>query len=387
MTAQKFSTKLIWRTVSLLVCLSMVLVACQGAETEAPTEAVEPTEAQAEEPTEDMEPTEAEKEEQTEDVEPTEAEMEEPTVLNVASIHGSVEDAWSKTWFEAWDRVAADSPHGLTINYDNFTENVWSDDALRVLREYAETGKYQIIWAHSTYSDQVKQLKDEYPDILWAVSGSGNEGLGDNVYWIYEHGHQGAYLLGILAGNMTESNTLGFVGGFPADDVNDALNGLIDGAKSVNPDVETKYTFIESWYDPVKAKEAALAQISAGADFVYCERLGCHEAAAEEGVYAFGHFEDQNYLAPNAVVSSVVIYWDPAIRYLVDEWWNHATTGEAYDAPTDPVWWGMAEGGVDIAPYHDLADEIPQDVKDAVAAAKEDILSGELEVPLKTDLP
>ena len=64
-------------------------------------------------------------------------------------------------------------PYGLPITVD-VTEGVWGADAELALREYAETGNHDIIWAHSSYSDQVKNLYQDYPEILWAVSGSGN---------------------------------------------------------------------------------------------------------------------------------------------------------------------------------------------------------------------
>ncbi len=311
-----------------------------------------------------------------------------PTTLNVCSIHGAgIDEHWSASWFNAWKNVADAHPHGLTITYDSYTENSWGDDALRSLQSYADSGKCDIIWGHTSYSDQVKQLNQRYPNIMWAVTGSGNEGLGGNVYWIYEHGHEAAYLVGIIAGSMTKTNVIGFVGGFPADDVNDVLNGFIDGARSVNPEVELKYTFIESWYDPPKAKEAALAQIAAGADFIYAERQGAEAACTEKGVYAIGHFVDQNALAPGTFISSTVINWQPSVEYMVEQWWEHKTSGTPFDASTEPVWWNMKNGGEDIAPYHELDSVIPQSVKDAVTRAKQDIMDGTLVVPLKVDLP
>ena len=81
-------------------------------------------------------------------------------------------------------------------------------------------GRFDIIWAHSTYSDQVARLKDEFPDILFVVVGSGNEGLGGNQYWVYKARARGRLPAGALAGHMTESNVLGAVRHVPADDVN-----------------------------------------------------------------------------------------------------------------------------------------------------------------------
>ncbi len=352
-----------WRYLSVLIIVFVLFSAC----------------ASAPEPAPDVVGEEAAVEEVKADL---------PTELNIASIHSvTMEVPWARNWLESWGRVAEDNPYGLTINFDDYTEEVWGDDAERILREYAETGKYQIIWAHSSYTDQVRNLMTEFPEILWATTGSGNEPIGGNAYLTYEHGHEGAYLLGIIAGIMTETNLIGFVGGFPADDVNDAANGFIDGAKSVNPDVEARVSFIESWYDPPKAKEATLAQIAAGADFVYAERLGVFEACSEKGILCFGHFEDQNYMQPDAVLSSTTINWEPAIRYILDVWWANVAEGEAYDAPMEQIWFSMAEGGVGVADFHDLEGEVSEEALAAFEAAQAEILSGDLVVPLKTDIP
>jgi basic membrane lipoprotein Med (substrate-binding protein (PBP1-ABC) superfamily) len=284
------------------------------------------------------------------------------------------------------ERIKSQSPHGLKITLD-YTENVWGDDAERALREYAETGKYQILWGTSSYSDQIKNLKDKYPDILWAFTGSGNTALGGNAYWLYNHVHEPAYLLGVIAGLNTKSNVIGAVAGFPYDDVNDVLNAYIDGAKAVNPNVKAKITFIESWYDPPKAKEATYALIAAGADHIYAERQGPFEAAAEKKVFAFGQYEDQNPLSPDVVINSTILKWDPLILYLIDEWWKHATEGKPYNAPMDPVWFPMSKGSGDIAPWHNFEKTLPPELLQKVTQMRQDILDGKLKVELKVGPP
>jgi basic membrane protein A len=357
--------KTLWWLLSLLVVAGLLLVSCGGAAT--PTVVEEPEGEAAEAPEEPM--------------------AEGPTELKIAIITGAtIDEAWYKSLLASIDRLAAQNPHGVAISYD-YTENVWGDDAERAIRAYAETGEYDIIWPASSYSDQVKNVMDEYPDIMFVYSGSGNEGLGGNAYWNYNHIHECAYLLGVMAGLMTESDVIGAVAGFPYDDQNDVLNGYTDGAKAVNEDVQVKVTFIESWWDPPKAKEATYALMAAGADYVYAERYGPFEALAEEGKYGFGQYEDQFGLAPEVVVSSTILKWDPVVEYVFEEWWNHAADGVAYNAPTEPVWFTMAEGACDIAPYHDFESVIPQDVKDQVAQTREAILSGELQVPLRVEPP
>lgn len=309
-----------------------------------------------------------------------------PTELHIAGLFASLDEPWSQSFLQAFERIKAQKPHGLTLTLDT-SDNLWGDDAERALRTYADTGKYGIIWATSSYSDQVKDLYKSYPDILWAYTGSGNNAIGDNAYWTYNHLHEPAYLLGIVAGSMTKSNVIGAVAAYPYDDVNDVLNAYIDGARSVNPAVKYKVTFIESWYDPAKAKEAAYGIIAAGADYLFAEREGIFDACAEKGVYGFGNYTDQNSLAPKVVVSSTIMNWDPQINYLIDQWWDHVTKGTPYNAPKNPVWFGMAQGGDDIAPFHDFANTLPKSVVDKVAQTKQDILSGNLKVALKVGPP
>jgi basic membrane protein A len=308
-----------------------------------------------------------------------------PKEFNVAAIFISpVDEPWNTAWLQAWDRIKAERPHGLTINV-TYTENVAPPDAERVLRQYAQTGKYQAIFAHSSFSDAVKVVAKDYPNILWAISGSGNTGIGGNVYWFYVWNYEPAYLMGIIAGKMTKTNKIGAVGAFPYDDVNAPLNSFFDGAKSVNPNIRISNTYIQSWFDPPKAKDAAEAQLAAGADFIYAERFGPFDAvAAHPGTYAFGHFVDQNSVSPKVVLTSALVQWDPNLKLWIDAWWDHVTKGTAYNAPVDKVQFLMKEGGADLAPYHDLASVIPQDVQDAVAAARAKIMSGELVIPLET---
>ena len=373
----------LWSVVPLLVIIAILVAACGGA---TPAPAVEES-AAAEPATEESSVGKAvaEEESATDNPAAEESNTESPNELKIAGIFGAtIEEAWYFSWLQAWQRLNEKNPYGVKITVD-YTENVWGADAELAMRKYAESGKYDIIWAHSSYSDQVKNLYQEYPDILWAYTGSGNEGLGGNAYWIYGHTHEPAYLCGIIAGMMTETNDIGIVAGFPFDDVNDAINGFVDGARSVNSDVDPHVTYIESWYDPPKAKEATLAQVATGADFIYAERQGPIEACQEKGCLVFGHFADVHEEAPDVVVASSLVFWDPAASFLLDEWWAHATEGKSYDAPKDPVWYGMKNGGSDISPLYQWEEELPAEVVEAVNQAKQDILDGKLEVPLKLE--
>lgn len=92
-------------------------------------------------------------------------------------------------------------------------------------------------------------------------------------------------------------------------------------------------------------------------------------------------------MAPDSVLTSALGYWDPAILYIIDQWWEHKTTGKAYDAPKEKIWFPMAKGSGDIAPFHDLDSAVPADVKKKVEEVRQQILNGTFTVPLDEQTP
>ncbi len=370
-------TKSIFKILLILVLLSMGISACGG--TQATTQAqTAPTQPVAVSTASGL-PTEPA-------VEPTAA-VSGPTELHMAAILTvGLDNAWDRTFVESYKRVQAEKPHGLTMADLDYTEGVWADQAEPILRGYAESGKYDIIWAHSTYSDQVKGLAKEFPEIAWVVVGSGNEGLGGNVFWVYKRIHEPSYLMGILAGCASKTNVIGAVGTFAFDDVNDEINAFFAGAKSVNPSIKQKVSFIDSWYDPAKAYEAAKAQAAAGIDslFMIAESF---EVCAENNIWCYGPYQDYNFASPEHVLTSPLAYWDPDIEWVIDGWWNHKTTGEAYNAPADKHWISMLDGAYGLADFHGLDASIPQACMDKFNQAKQDFLDGKLEIALNIEPP
>ena len=362
--------RLTTRMLAAVLVFSTVLVACGDDE---PEPAPEPAAAPEPAPDPDPQPEPAEEA-------PEPAPSEDPTSLHIAAIFlNTADDTWSTSLVGALDRVSAEAPYDLDITYEIF-ENIAYADGERVLRQTAETGDYDMIIAHSTYSDAIYAIRDDFPDILWSFTGSGNEGRGGNAYWLDVLPHEAAYLAGIAAGHLSETGMIGSVAAFPFPNVNGPVNGFFAGARSVNPDIETRVTYIESWFDPAAAQEAGAALIEEGADSLYAaSTFGTFQAALEaDRVFTIGDLDDQEALAPEVVITSVLILWDPGLKVLVDEWWAHETAGEAYDAPVDRIQFYMAEGGADIAPLNEAL--VPAEVIAEVNAARDQILNGELVV-------
>lgn len=318
---------------------------------------------------------------------PTNSAAQKPIAVKIAFFYcGPIDEPWAQAMIRAVEKVKTDNPpQGLQIEY-KFFEKIAVDEFEKFITNVIDSGEYDINWIHDgcAGADPIDRIGKAYPDKIFPVTASNYHPVGRNVYWIQNYSHEPAYLTGIIAGMMTKTNIIGAVAGFPYASVNHELNAYSDGAKSVNPNVKVKVAYIESWFDPVKAKETALAQIKAGADMMFAERYGAHEAARDMGIYAFGNQADIHELAPDTIITSPLFFWDPSLRKMVELWYDHQVNGTAYNAPKDePTFFLMKAGGSGLAPFYNFEQTLPKEVLDKVNSVKQDILDGKLVVPLK----
>jgi basic membrane protein A and related proteins len=310
---------------------------------------------------------------------------EEVNQVKIAFFGGdSIDEPWSQSMVLAVERVIDQGYLDLDIQYQWF-ENVPTADYEKFVRDVIVTNEFDIIWLHDAAAgpDPIDNLKAEFPQQLIAVTASNYRPVGGNAYWLQTYAHEPAYLTGIIAGMMTETDTLGVTAGFPFASVNHVLQAFKAGATSVNPDVRVLVSYIEAWWDPVKAKETALAQIEQGADLIYADRFGAHEAARDMGVLAFGHQTDIYHMAPETIITSPLVFWDASIRFILGEWYQFKTEGVPYNAPEgEPSFFLMREGGSDIAPLYDWEEKLPQEVLDQFYSVKEGIMDGSFTVEL-----
>lgn len=195
--------------------------------------------------------------------------------------------------------------------------------------------------------------------------------------------HEPAYVSGVLAGSLTKTNILGIVGGIPVPEVNRIVNAFIAGAQSVNPNIQAKVNFINSWFDPAAAKEAALSQISAGADILFAERAGVIEAAAEKGLLVFGNQMDQKAIAPEFVVTSNVWNMRPTVNYILDQ-----VKAGSYTAQDLKDFSMVAKGGATLAEINTgVTGGVPADVVAKAQAVMDSIKSGVFRVDVNEGIP
>jgi basic membrane lipoprotein Med (substrate-binding protein (PBP1-ABC) superfamily) len=289
-----------------------------------------------------------------------------------------IEEPWDGVIHAALQKAAAEG----TIEYTYQEAIGYSGDMERVLREVCEQQKPDLILGDAFGNEEaVRRVAADFPEIAFAF-GSGNGPTEPNVAVFDNWIHEPAYLMGMLAGGLTESNKLGIVGAMPVPEVNRLANAFIAGAKAQNPDVTVMVSFINSWFDPAAAKEAALAMIDNGADVLYAERFGVIDAAAENGLFAFGNMSDQNELAADFVISSAVWNMDPTVAYLVKQ--VSAGTFTAQDLKDFSM---MGKGGASLAPFHGTESKIPAELIEAVKAREAEILSGMFRVDVSESQP
>jgi len=288
---------------------------------------------------------------------------------------------------EPWDGVIhtalnAEMEAGR-IEY-TFTDDIgYSGDMERVLRETAEQDAPDIIFGDAFGNEEAaRAVAADYPDIAF-VFGSGGGPVEPNFSVFDNWIHEPAYLAGMIAGGVSESNVVGVVGGYPVPEVNRIVNAFIAGAQETNEAVEVKVTFLNSWFDPAAAKEAALAQVGSGADVLFAERFGVIEAAQENDLVAIGNMSDQQELAPEHVATSVTWNMAPTVKYVIDQ-----VMAASYTAQDLKDFSMVGKGGAALAPINaDVAGGIPDDLASLVAEREAEIKAGTFRVDINEGTP
>ena len=252
-----------------------------------------------------------------------------------------------------------------------FAENVpEGPDATRVIRQYAQQG-YDMIWTTSFgYMDPTLEVAMEYPEVIFEhCSGYKTaENMGNYFGRIY----QSRYLSGIVAGSMTETNVIGYVGAFAIPEVVRGINAFTLGVQKANPDAVVKVVWTNTWYDPVVEREAAVALLDAGADIIaqHQDTTEPQKAAQERGLWSIGYHSDMAKFVGDSVLVSAMWEFSGYYTKTIEAAMNGTWESSSY-------WGGLNDGIVKLSDFSPL---VPADVKELVMAEKAKIESGEWDV-------
>ena len=248
-------------------------------------------------------------------------------------------------------------------------------------RDYALDG-YHLIFGHGfEYQDPAKAVASDFPDTVFITSTGST--VTDNISPMVFAIEEPVYLLGIIAGSMTQTGKIGIVGGQNIPAINSAFVAFERGAKSVAPDADIRRSYVGNWEDIGKGKELALAQIKEGVDFIFSiadvASLGVFQAikaAQADGkeVYTFGTYRDQSEISPTTIIANAIVTPKAFV--------NLAKMVKAGTFKPQLHLFTMATDTALTLTYNPkLKDKVPEDVQKAVEAAKAKIVSGELKIP------
>jgi len=243
-------------------------------------------------------------------------------------------------------------------------------DAERVIRDLVAQGNKVIYATSFGFMDAMVKVAKENPGVYFEHA-TGYK-TAENLRVYEARFYEGAYLAGVVAGKMTKTNTLGFVGSFPIPEVLRNINAFTLGAQSVNPKVKTKVVWVNAWFDPPKETEAAQSLMNGGADVLLqnTDSTAVLQAAERNGKFAFGWDSDMSAFAPKAHLGSVALNW--SVYY-------EKSFGEvlAKSWKTEVTKWGVKENVLDFVKP---AAFLSEDAKKALDTAREGLKTGAVAV-------
>ncbi len=296
-----------------------------------------------------------------------------PKTMRVALVTpGSVSDvAWNAGAFAGLNQIH----DSLNIDISHVEARTPAEQE-EALRSYAAQG-YTLVFGHGfEFQDPAERVAKEYPGTVFAIT-SGQRVSGKVVPLVFRI-HEATYLLGMLAGGLTRSGKIGFIGGMELPPIVRGYEGWLEGARAVRPDVDSRLTWLNSFDDAAAGKEAALAMIRLGVDELHHNAdgaaLGIFSAVRETaGVHLYGANADQASLAPDQVPASAVINLPKAMLMLARQVASDSFTPRVES-------FGLKSGVVHVAMNAVFQDSIPASLMERVRAAQDSIIAGTLTV-------
>ena len=240
-------------------------------------------------------------------------------------------------------------------------------DAERVIHQLASTGHGIIFTTSFGFMNPTLKVAKQFPKVKFEHCTGYKRAANVATYNIrfYEQ----RYVQGVIAGHMSKSGIVGYIGSVPIPEVVMGMDSVMQGLRSVNRNGKIKIIWVNSWYDPAKEADCAKALIDQGADIVaqHTDSAAPLQVAEQRGVHGFGQASDMIKFAPKAQLTSSVDHWDEyytqRIQAAMDGSWQ-----------TQDIWGGLKIGMLHMAPWTNM----PDDVAQAAQAAEDGIKDGSI---------
>ena len=278
----------------------------------------------------------------------------------------------------AWEGLqTAQKELGFEVKY---TESKQNADYVSNLTRYAQSG-YDLVFAIGyAMEDALKEVAPRFPNVKFAIiDGNAPDGAANTTSYKFRE-EEGSFLAGALAGAVTKSNVIGFVGGVDVPLIRKFAYGYEAGAKTTNPKISVKTTYVGKFDDPQKGQEAALSQMGAGADIIFhaagATGVGVIKAVQNKGAgfYAIGVDKNQDGDAPGRVLTSMVKGVDVAVVDVCK-----SVAGNTWSGGTRVL--GLKENGVGLSPMEYTKKDVPAPVLQKIQDLKADIIAGKITPP------
>lgn len=306
--------------------------------------------------------------ETTEGTETTEATTDDDA-LSVAFVYVAPIGDLGWTYSHEQGRLAVEAMDGVETS---FIENVpEGPDAERVIRDFAQGGADVIITTSFGFMDPTLTVAAEFPDAQFVhISGFKSA---DNMSNVFGRMYQPRYLSGMAAGAQTDSNIIGYVAAFPIPEVIRGINAFTLGAQAVNPDVEVRVVWTNTWFGPPEEKEAAEALLAAGADVIaqHQDTTEPQKAASDAGGFAVGYNTDSREFVGDALLTAPVWNWAAKYTSIVEEVQAGTYQGD------ESYWGGLDSGLVDLGSF---GPSVSEETIALIDAKKAEMVDGTFDV-------
>ncbi|MCB8820800.1 BMP family ABC transporter substrate-binding protein [Microvirga rosea] len=244
-----------------------------------------------------------------------------------------------------------------------YVESVPEADSERAIEQLARTGHKLVFTTSFGFMEPTLKVAKKYPNVKFEHATGFKRAPNLSTY--AAKFHEGRYIIGQIAGKMSKTGTIGYVGAFPIPEVVAGINSYFLGAQSVNPNIKIKVVWANSWYDPAKEADAAKALLDQGVDIIaqHTDSPAPLQAAEARGKFGFGQASDMEQFAPKAQLTAIVDNWSDyyvaRTKAVLDGTWK-----------SEDTWGGLAAHMVVMSPYKNMPDDVKKMAEETEAAIK-----------------